>query len=135
VRARPFGGTNEPLRLAKPPDPIPGPGEVVIDVLAAGLCHSGVSTRYEPVAMVSIHTRPSTIGHEIAGVVSAVDNGVTAWTVGQRVGICPGSVSTSTPGFGRDGGFAEKYLSPVSNPVRVPEGLNITWGPWRGLPG
>src|ERR1700757_810004 len=42
MRAWQFTGVGEPLRLADIPSPAPGAGQVVVDVKAAGLCHSDV---------------------------------------------------------------------------------------------
>ena len=59
----------------------PGPGEVVVELKAAGLCHSDLSvingSRPRPVPMV--------LGHEAAGVVVEVSDGVHAAKVGDHV--------------------------------------------------
>src|SRR6266480_3367702 len=71
----------------------PGPGEVQVRVRAAGVCHSDLSARNgglpQPV--------PAVLGHEAAGDVIAVGDGVTGLAVGDRViaswlppcGSCP----------------------------------------------
>ncbi|MGI4894787.1 MAG: zinc-binding dehydrogenase [Janthinobacterium lividum] len=131
-------GANESLRLTELPDPTPGPGEVVIDVKASGLCHSDVSALTDPDILAMLR-KPITIGHEIAGVVSAVGEGVTDWKIGDRAGVCPTAsaatpgtpgptASEVSPGYGHDGGFAEKYLGPAFDLVRVPDALDITLG-------
>lgn len=43
MKAWQFTGTGNPLELNDVPEPTPGPGEVVVDVKAAGVCHSDVS--------------------------------------------------------------------------------------------
>ena len=62
-------------------DPVPGPGEVVCDVLACGVCASDVTDWYVERKL------PTVLGHEPAGVVSAVGDGVEHVQLGQRVAI------------------------------------------------
>ncbi len=62
-------------------DPVPGPGEVVCDVLACGVCASDVIDWYVKAKL------PAVLGHEPAGIVSALGDGVEHVTVGQRVAI------------------------------------------------
>ncbi|KAA1261113.1 putative alcohol dehydrogenase D [Rubripirellula obstinata] len=56
---------------------VPGPGEVAVDIKASGICH----TDYDSMTW----DRPVVMGHEGAGVVSAVGQGVTTCQVGDRV--------------------------------------------------
>lgn len=61
-----------------------GPDDVLIEIAYAGICHSDIHTvrgDWGP------QVYPLTVGHEIAGVVSAVGSGVTKWAVGDRVGV------------------------------------------------
>lgn len=115
----------EPLELVEKPDPTPGPGEVVIEVKAAGLCHSDVDE------ITVDHGVPigvgMYVGHEMAGVISAVGPDVATWSVGDRVAICP-TGSPRVPGYFRDGGFATKHLAPVSDLVAIPDGVDWTLG-------
>src|SRR4051794_7725591 len=62
--------------------PSVGPRDVLIRVRAAGICHSDAHYRagVSPVARL-----PITLGHEIAGVVEAVGEGVTKFQTGDRV--------------------------------------------------
>src|SRR5580700_2201853 len=69
------------VRVEEAPDPVPGPGEVVCDVLACGVCGSDVTDWYVAPKL------PAVLGHEPAGVVSAVGDGVTTVAVGDRVAI------------------------------------------------
>ena len=59
--------------------PAPGPGEVLVRVRAAGICHSDAHYR----AGVGSTSHPLTLGHEVAGVVESVGAGVTR-TAGGR---------------------------------------------------
>jgi alcohol dehydrogenase len=77
---RPYG-TTKPLKVREVELGSPGAGEVLIQVKAAGLCHSDLSTingdRLRPVPMV--------LGHEAAGVVRELGDGVTDLEVGDHV--------------------------------------------------
>ena len=104
-----FTGTNEPLRLEELPEPSAGPGKVVIDVKAAGICHTDVGILTDPGWMTMLGQVPVTLGHEDAGVISAVGDGVTDFKVGDRVAICP-TTSAGCPGSSFDGGFGPKIV-------------------------
>jgi alcohol dehydrogenase, propanol-preferring len=112
-----------PLKLIEQEDPVPGPGEVVLDVKGAGLCHSDV----EAMARGADWMLEKIIGHELAGVVSARGEGVTEWKIGDRVSVCP-TASASVPGYMRDGGFANKHLAPATDLVAIPDGVDWTLG-------
>jgi L-iditol 2-dehydrogenase len=69
------------VRIEEAPEPEAGPGEVVCDVLACGVCGSDVTDWY-------IASRlPAVLGHEVIGKVRSVGAGVTAPTPGTRVAI------------------------------------------------
>lgn len=119
-----FTKTHEPLKLVEKPDPVAGPGEVVIDVKAAGLCHSDVSALEDPGWMEIITKRPVIMGHEIAGIISAVGEGVKNFQVGDKVGVCPVSQTGKAPGYARDGGYANKTVAPAVDLVLIPQGVN-----------
>jgi alcohol dehydrogenase, propanol-preferring len=122
MRAWQFTGTNEPLVLNEIPEPVPGPGEVVLDVKAAGVCHTDVSIMTDPSRLEEIPVRPIVLGHEIAGVVRLIGNGVDGVNVGDRCGVWPMGV-TGGPGVARDGGFTFQHRVAVDDLVRVPDGL------------
>lgn len=124
MKAWRFANTNEPLVLDDIAEPIPGPGEVVLDIKSAGVCHSDVGAMTDPSWLAIIPNRPIVIGHEIAGVVSAMGEGVTGVRVGDRVGVCP-TASASAPGYGRDGGFTFKHRAPAGDLVPMPDGLSF----------
>ncbi|WP_197711304.1 zinc-binding dehydrogenase [Cellulomonas sp. WB94] len=113
----------QPLELVEREDPTPGPGEVVLDVKGAGLCHSDVAAM-QGGADWMLH---KIIGHELAGVVSALGEDVTEWTIGDRVSVCP-TASASVPGYMRDGGFATKHLAPAGDLVAIPDAVDWTLG-------
>lgn len=112
---------NEPLKLMDVPDPVAGPNEVVIDVKAAGICHTDVG--YLDGTLTGIlGFSPITLGHEIAGVVAEVGNAVSGLSVGQRVAI-PATVQG--PGTGTDGGFADKVKAFDYQVIPVPD--DVAW--------
>ncbi len=61
----------------------PGPGEALVRVVASGICHTDEITRHGDLPMPF----PSVLGHEGAGVVEAVGDGVTAVRPGDHVVI------------------------------------------------
>lgn len=63
----------------------PGPGEVLIHVRASGLCHSDLHVASTDVGF----PMPAVLGHEVAGVVAAVGDGVADVAVGQHVVTSP----------------------------------------------
>lgn len=94
------------------PDPTPGPGEVVIDVQAAGVNYPDalmVMGRYQVRPPL-----PFTPGAEAAGIISAVGEGVTGLKVGQRVAALTGT-----------GAFAERLLAPAPGVMPLPEGVAL----------
>jgi propanol-preferring alcohol dehydrogenase len=68
------------------PDPEPGPGEVLLKVTAAGICHSDQVVMSWP-AEGFPYPLPLTLGHEGAGVVAAVGDGVKQVRVGDAVAV------------------------------------------------
>jgi NADPH2:quinone reductase len=104
-------GPLETLRLAEVPDPEAGPGQVLIDVAAAGVNYvdalfvQGLYQIKPPV--------PFTPGSEIAGTVAAVGDGVQ--------GLEPGTRVLASCGLG---GFAERAAVPAAAAVAIPDRLD-----------
>ena len=117
-----FTETNAPLELRDIEEPRAGAGEVVLDVKAAGLCHSDVGLMTDPAWLQTLVFRPIIIGHEIAGVVSEVGDGVTSVKVGDRVGVCP-TAGRGAPGYSRHGGFTSRHLVHAGDLVPMPDTL------------
>jgi propanol-preferring alcohol dehydrogenase len=57
-----FTGTNEPLVLTDIPEPVPGLGEVVLEIRAAGICHTDVSIMTDPSRLETMPVRPIVLG-------------------------------------------------------------------------
>lgn len=126
------------------PDPVPGPGEVLVRVKAVGICGSdihgmdGSSGRRIP---------PLIMGHEAAGTVEEAGAGVREWKQGDRVtfdstvydpedwysrrGLYNLSdnrkvLGVSTPDFKLDGAYAEYVAIPRHILCRIPDGVSFT---------
>src|SRR5262245_31653834 len=128
-----------PLEMVEREIPSPGPGQVRVRVEANGICHSDVLTK-EGLMPISY---PRVPGHEVAGVVDAVGDGVTAWKKGDRVGIgwhgghcgqcdqCRRGnfrfclVSPLITGISYDGGYADYVVAPAVALARIPDGLSF----------
>lgn len=82
-RSRPYA-ESQPIRIQELELEPPGPGEILIRIEAAGVCHSDLSVvdgnRVRPVPML--------LGHECAGIVEAVGEGVDDLSGGERVVMC-----------------------------------------------
>ena len=82
MRAVRLQRVGEPLSVDEVPRPTPRHGEVLVDIKASGVCHSDLNYR-EGVGTVG--RLPITLGHEIAGVVDQIGDGVEDFDVGDRV--------------------------------------------------
>ena len=65
--------------------PVPKKGEAIVRVMAAGICGSDIPRAFKDGA----HNMPLIIGHEFAGIVDSVGEGVSADLTGKRVGVFP----------------------------------------------
>ncbi len=100
--------------------PVPGQGEVLLEVRAAGVdmgtwhLLTGKPYLLRVIGFGLRGPKSPVPGHDVSGVVSAVGPGVTEFAVGDEVfGTCPGS-------------FAEYAVAPVSQLARKPAGLSFT---------
>ncbi len=116
------------LQFIDMPDPAPGPGEVVIDMRAAGLCHSDVGVT-DGTITEALGFTPIVLGHEAAGIVSALGPDVTTAKAGDRVAVSAmgdgknGVIGQPTIGVGRHGAYAEKTLAPVTELIPIPDNV------------
>jgi NADPH2:quinone reductase len=104
-------GAPDSLVLEDLPEPVPGPGEAVVDVMAAGVNFPDVLTvqgKYQVRPPL-----PFTPGNEFAGRVRALGPGTTGLQVGDRV-----------IGFTRTGAFAQQALAPASALMPIPQGMD-----------
>ncbi len=70
---------NKDIRLEEMPTPQIGPGELLVKVIASGICGSDVMEWYR------IKKAPRVLGHEIAGEIAQVGEGVECYQIGDRV--------------------------------------------------
>lgn len=126
----PAGGGVE---LADVPQPDPGPGQVLVEVAGAGLCHSDVTISGAP---AFYGDGPFTLGHETGGRIAGWGPGVTGLEVGQPVVVhaewgcgtcvacregderlCPVVLPVAGAGLGADGGMASHIVVPAARYV------------------
>ncbi|MFC7342225.1 zinc-binding dehydrogenase [Saccharopolyspora griseoalba] len=81
MRAAVHTAAREPMRIEELADPVPKAGEVAIDVLSCGACHSDLHVLKGELPFPT----PSVLGHEVAGVIAEVGPGVRDVAVGDRV--------------------------------------------------
>jgi len=108
-------GGPESLRIDEVPDPVAGPGELLVRVRAAAINYPDVliiedKYQFKP-------PRPFAPGGEIAGEVEAVGEGITGWKPGDRVIAVTGH-----------GGLAEKVVLPAKAGIPLPAGRSFTEG-------
>ncbi len=128
-----------PFELASLPIPEPGPGQVRVRVHACGVCAGENLAR---LGLLGV-TLPRVPGHEIAGEIDALGDGITGWAVGDRVGIgwhgghCITCSSCRRGDFANcaerrivgvsyDGGYADYTIAPQEALARIPEALSFT---------
>jgi putative PIG3 family NAD(P)H quinone oxidoreductase len=106
-----FGGV-EVLGWSEVPDPVPGPGEVLVDVTASAVNRADLLQRlglYPPPPGAS-----DVLGLECSGRVAALGPGVTGWAVGDAVcALLAG------------GGYAERVVVPAGQLMPVPRGVDL----------
>jgi D-arabinose 1-dehydrogenase-like Zn-dependent alcohol dehydrogenase len=118
--------------------PEPGPRQVRIRVQACGVCHSDIVTKEAVLPGISY---PRVPGHEVAGVIDKIGEGVTSWKSGDRVGVgwhggqdgtCPACRRGDFPncasmivcGVSYDGGYSEYMVAPIEALAHMPESFD-----------
>jgi propanol-preferring alcohol dehydrogenase len=134
---RQFG---RPLNIEVVPIPAPGPGEVLVKIMATGVCHTDLHAADGdwPIKPVP----PFIPGHEGAGIVAAVGGGVTALKEGDPVGIawlhdacgcCEHCITgwetlcetQHDSGYSVDGSFAEYAIGSAAYVARLPANVDF----------
>ena len=140
VVLRAFGGP-ENLELTTLPDPVAGPGEVLLRVRACALNHLDLWVRGGlPGAKIAL---PFTLGCDVAGEIAALGPGVGGAAVGARVAVHPGRScgtcdacrdgrESDCPDYGiigayggRPGGYAELLAVPVEHLLAMPDSMTF----------
>lgn len=130
----------QPLEIEEVPVPTPGPGQVLLQVVASGVCHTDLHAAEGDWPVKP--QLPFIPGHEGAGYVVACGAGVTAVKEGDRAGVpwlhsacgtcdycltgwetlCPQQQNT---GYSVNGGFAEYVLAPAAYAGLLPASLGF----------
>ena len=108
-------GPPETLRLEEVPDPVAGPGELLVRVHACAINYPDVliiedKYQFKP-------ARPFAPGGEVAGTVEAIGEGVSGWSVGDRLIAYHGH-----------GGLAEKVAVPAAHAFPLPDAHSFAEG-------
>lgn len=128
-----FSGTDVPLELTEVDEPVPGEDEVVIDVAAAGLCHTDVGI-IEGTGAGWITKLPIVLGHEVAGTIRELGPDVDGFAIGDRVAIgllAHGATrkrTHSAPGVSRNGGYQQRTIAEVAELVPLPDNVTVAEG-------
>ncbi|MBT2596686.1 L-idonate 5-dehydrogenase [Arthrobacter sp. ISL-72] len=143
-------GPND-LRIDELPEPVAGPGEVVLDVEWGGICGSDLSYWRHGASGTAQLKSPLVLGHEVAGRIARLGDGVEHLDVGQPVTVHPaelvgdGSMPARLQGrtnlypqvryFGSaafdphtDGGFSERKLVRAAQIRPLPDGVDTLRG-------
>ncbi|KVN11885.1 alcohol dehydrogenase [Burkholderia stagnalis] len=138
MRASVYDGHSPHLTLRELPDPSPGPGQLLIDVRACGVCRTDL---HVVDGDLRAPKRPVIPGHEIVGTVASLGPGTSGFAIGERVGVpwlghtcghCAFCASgrenlCDTPGFTGytlDGGYAERTVADARFCLRLPPGYD-----------
>ena len=131
----PAPATAAPLTLADLADPVPAPGEILLDVSACGVCRTDLQLAEGDLAARRLPIVP---GHQAVGRVRAIGEGVTGWAIGDRAGVAwlAGTCGTcrsclagrenlceaaTFTGWDRDGGYATNMTVRADFAHRLPE--------------
>lgn len=145
MRAAVFHGPGRPLEIEHVPRPLPGPGEVLVQVAACGVCHTDL--HYLDHGVKTFMAPPLILGHEATGHVVALGPDVApagAAQVGARVllppvlacGACEPcrrgreNICESMRMFGNNvnGAYAEYVVAPARDLIPFPDSLPLEQG-------
>jgi len=141
MKAVRFMGVNQPLQMQEVPLPEIGERDILVQVRAAGVCHSDAHYR---AGVSPVRPVPLTLGHEVAGVIEKIGAQVTNVKVGDRValhynlscGDCYYCTSGNDQfcekgvmiGHYTNGGYAEYIAVPARNAIPLPEEIPFEEG-------
>lgn len=106
------------LILRDVPDPVAGPGQVVVEIAAASVNPIDVKLRDGDFKAILPHKMPFTLGSDLAGTIVAVGPGASRFQVGDAVFACPNK--------DRIGTFAERIAIDEADLALKPAGLSMT---------
>jgi propanol-preferring alcohol dehydrogenase len=128
------------LKIERLPIPEPGPGEILVKVAACGVCHSdlhAIDGDWTPPPVL-----PLIPGHEVAGHVASMGEGVTGFRAGDAVGVpwmwsacgrcrfCLAGMETicksgEATGYTKPGGYAEYMVAKADFVAKLPKKANL----------
>ena len=139
LRANLVAPTN--VILEQVPEPVPGPGEVRLQIETCGVCGSDIHAYYGEHPFIDLPVQP---GHEFAGRIDRLGAGVEGWQVGQRVTAEPSLVCGECEpcragrynicerlkviGCQSDGALAEYLVVPAEKLVHLPDNMTFEQG-------
>ncbi len=134
MRAMQLDRPGQPLRLVERPLPAPGPGELLIEVAACGICRTDLHIVDGDIK----GPLPIVPGHEIVGRVAGTGERVGVPWLGRTCGHCPYCLSDrenlcdapAFTGFTRDGGFASHVVADARYCFPIPD----AWGDVEAAP-
>lgn len=133
----------EPLTIEDVPTPVPAAGEVLVKVIASGVCHSDLHLATGDWELLKPATKlPLILGHEIAGTIVNIGENVTGFEIGDRVGVpwlhyscgeceyCKAGKETlcgkqQITGVMVDGGYAEFVKAKASHTAKLPDSISF----------
>jgi len=135
MRAMTLVQPGKPLQLREVPPPVPGPGQLLIRVLACAVCRTDLHVVDGELPSPKL---PLILGHEIVGRIEKIGDGVDSFRIGERVGVpwlgwtcgecefcksgrenlCECALFT---GYTIDGGYAEMTVTNAQYCFRIPE--------------
>ena len=115
MKAIQVAAKGEPMILVEIPIPQPNEGQVLLKVEACGICHGDAKVIEGAAA-----SYPRIPGHEVVGIMVQLGAGVTAWKVGQRVGIGWHGGHGHTTALTTNGGYAEYMVAYEDGLIAIP---------------
>ncbi len=128
-----------PLELESVAVPQPGPGQLLLEVAACGLCGTDIHLAID--GDIPVARTPITLGHEAAGTVAQIGEAVSGFTVGQRVALFPSPIcgqcrfcrmgreslceATQAYGMSQDGALARYMVAPAFGAVAIPDEVDF----------
>jgi (R,R)-butanediol dehydrogenase/meso-butanediol dehydrogenase/diacetyl reductase len=148
MKAAVFDGPGRPLTIDDVADPVPGPGDLVLRVMACGICGSDLHLADVADTSAGVHALPSgaVMGHEFSGEVVAAGSDVRAvWEIGARATALPltscGTCAACVSGAGgrcangallglgaAPGAYAEFVRVSAHESVRLPGNVSYSAG-------